>query len=278
MGVLTAGEIDMYTGTWDDDATGFRLTASEICGQNAGTDQVIIQASDGKFKAGGGVVTIDEDGITIDAGGTVANRVDWTDNAAIVGQVYGRRMTGDSRIYMFMASYTEGSDTGAIALGAGDASPGNYAELLLDPITGLKFRNDLGTSNLPLVLAAGSPGIYFADSNTEIWEDAPGNLSFKDVNAGTKTLSQLAGNEVTGGAQYYNVLAGTTVNITVTYDEALSAVADAVVATINIGADVDPGLYSWYVRSHTASQCVVRVKSTSGSDTGLYVQVVAVKV
>ena len=34
--------------------------------------------------------------------------------------------------------------------------------------------------------------IEFNDSNTEIWEDGSSNLSFKDANAGTYTLTQLA--------------------------------------------------------------------------------------
>lgn len=34
--------------------------------------------------------------------------------------------------------------------------------------------------------------LYFNDTNTEIWEDGSGNLSFKDANAGTYTLAQLA--------------------------------------------------------------------------------------
>jgi hypothetical protein len=40
--------------------------------------------------------------------------------------------------------------------------------------------------------AKGTNGIYFNDTNTEIWEDTSGNLSFKDdVFEGTTTLREL---------------------------------------------------------------------------------------
>ncbi|MFA5600103.1 MAG: hypothetical protein WDA06_05840 [Phenylobacterium sp.] len=54
---------------------------------------------------------------------------------------------------------------------------------------------DVGTGNIKLnddVLLMGSNGIYFNDTNTQISEDGSGNLTFKDENAGTITLSALA--------------------------------------------------------------------------------------
>lgn len=54
MGTLTAGEIRLYTGTWDSDATGLRLNGTELAGQNAGVDQVVLSAATGKLTAGGG--------------------------------------------------------------------------------------------------------------------------------------------------------------------------------------------------------------------------------
>jgi hypothetical protein len=67
MGTLTAGEIQMYTGTWDSDANGFRLNSTEIAGQNDGDDQVYILASDGKLYAGGGYVWLDANGVNLTA-------------------------------------------------------------------------------------------------------------------------------------------------------------------------------------------------------------------
>jgi hypothetical protein len=65
MGTLTAGEIRMYSGTWDSNATGFRLNSTEIAGQNSGTDQVRLSASDGKLYAGAGAVTLSASGLSI---------------------------------------------------------------------------------------------------------------------------------------------------------------------------------------------------------------------
>jgi len=62
----TGGFISAFTGTWDSDATGWRLTKDEIEGQNSGTTQVLLSSSTGKLTAGGGVVIIDSDGISIE--------------------------------------------------------------------------------------------------------------------------------------------------------------------------------------------------------------------
>jgi len=165
MGVLTAGEIDMYTGTWDSDATGFRLTASEICGQNAGTDQVLIAASTGKLTAGAGAVVLGADGITIDEGDVTQSWIKWVDSggsvrARIYG--YGTAETEDAKLYLIMQDST--------------GSPAGHIQL--DQATSRAILSGLG--------------LRFNDANTEIWEDASSNLSFKDANAGTKTLTQLA--------------------------------------------------------------------------------------
>lgn len=42
-----------------------------------------------------------------------------------------------------------------------------------------------------LLIASGLAPISFADTNTQIWEDVSSNLTFKDANAGTWTLTQL---------------------------------------------------------------------------------------
>jgi hypothetical protein len=84
MGVLTAGEIMMYTGTWDADATGFRLVVGEIAGQNAGVDQFVLDAATGRITAVNanisGTITIGNPG-DID-GSTINNDDGWTDDTA----------------------------------------------------------------------------------------------------------------------------------------------------------------------------------------------------
>lgn len=84
MGVLTAGEIRMYAGVWDVNATGFRLNATEIAGQNTGVDQVVISAATGRLVAVNahltGDVFIGNPG-DID-GSTINNDDGWTDDTA----------------------------------------------------------------------------------------------------------------------------------------------------------------------------------------------------
>ncbi len=107
MGMLTAGEIRMYTGTWDSDATGFRLNSSEIAGQASGADQIVLSSSTGKFTAGGGHVTLDSDGLTFAAGIGTSNKINW----GTVGEVYAYTSgaTGKAVFYGTAMGTTNGS-------------------------------------------------------------------------------------------------------------------------------------------------------------------------
>jgi hypothetical protein len=82
MGVLTAGEIKMYAGVWDVNATGFRLVVGEIAGQNAGVDQFRLDAATGRITAVNatisGTITIGNPG-DID-GSAINNDEGWTDD------------------------------------------------------------------------------------------------------------------------------------------------------------------------------------------------------
>jgi len=168
MGVLTAGEIDMYAGTWDTNATGFRLTASEICGQNAGTDQVLIASSTGKLTAGAGNVTLDTDGVTIASSATpgLAQKLKFGATGNIIGHIYCVQGASSEQLYA------------VINPGAGDEMG-----LIVD---------DHATVGRFLLQGIGTKPLQFNDSNTEIWEDASHNLTFKDAGEGTKTLAQLS--------------------------------------------------------------------------------------
>jgi len=66
MGVLTAGEIHVGTGTWGASWTGFGLDSSYIAGYNSGVLQAYISSTDGKFYAGTGKVILDDTGVYID--------------------------------------------------------------------------------------------------------------------------------------------------------------------------------------------------------------------
>lgn len=65
MGVLTLGELRMYTGTWDSNATGFRLNATEIASQAAGVEKFLLNAATGLITVYGGNAI---DGSCINAG------------------------------------------------------------------------------------------------------------------------------------------------------------------------------------------------------------------
>ncbi len=65
MGLLTAGEIRVGSGTVGVDFTGFRLDTDYIAGYNADVLQAYIASADGKLYAGAGAVIIDATGILV---------------------------------------------------------------------------------------------------------------------------------------------------------------------------------------------------------------------
>lgn len=87
MGVLNAGEIRMFDGVWNVNATGFRWTWGEFASQTDGEDQVVISRATGKFTAGAGAVTLDEDGITFDMDEAAA-QIRLIDGGVIRGYFY----------------------------------------------------------------------------------------------------------------------------------------------------------------------------------------------
>ena len=74
MGLLTAGEIRVGSGTVGVNFTGFRINSTYLAGYNSETLQTYIDASDGKMHAGAGAVVLDASGIEI--GGTYAGAGD----------------------------------------------------------------------------------------------------------------------------------------------------------------------------------------------------------
>ena len=70
MGILTAGEIRVGTGTPGVDFTGYRIMSSYLAGYNNDVAQIFINATDGKFYASAGTVWADADGYGVQAGTT----------------------------------------------------------------------------------------------------------------------------------------------------------------------------------------------------------------
>jgi len=214
MGVLTAGNINMFTGTWDDDATGFRLTADEICGQNAGTDQVIIQASDGKLYAGGGECGADEDGYWIKAPASgdlqVVNKLRWIRaDDSIAFEIFGiDEPTSDYSSGSLIAHGSAGAPDAIVILQAIGYDTGYHA---------LKVVAETG-GEVYVLIDHTTPQMYFGSAlNAGIKKDGAGNLSFTDPNAGTATLKQLYGQKVVMGAPTELTIASGAITVTQSY-------------------------------------------------------------
>jgi hypothetical protein len=109
MGSLTAGTINMYSNTWDVDATGFRLNATEIASQTSGTDQIILSAATGLLTAGAGVVTLDAGGIDIDLAAAFAESRSYkfTDGGSLVSSMRGYTGGGTNWLELYAADLND---------------------------------------------------------------------------------------------------------------------------------------------------------------------------
>lgn len=116
MGVLDAGTINMFAGVWDVNATGFRLNATEIAGQTAGTDQIVLSAAEGILRAGAGAVKLDVAGVGL-YGIDDANQIrcnflfDDTGTDRVIGSAFGRYNTGGAGTgIVYLESYRIAGD------------------------------------------------------------------------------------------------------------------------------------------------------------------------
>jgi len=115
--VLEVGDyLQVGAGTVDVDLTGIYIDRSKFQAQAAGTDQVWIDITDGKFYAGAGDVTIDADGITILGGTQSGNKIIWEDaDENLITEIYAETSgtTGVLNIvgYGTSATYPDGKIT-----------------------------------------------------------------------------------------------------------------------------------------------------------------------
>lgn len=80
------GYVKVGSGTPDSDLIGVVIDASGVRGQNSGSDQFLIRATDGKAVAAGGDVTIDAgNGIQLQVGTGITNKYSFSTGAALVG-------------------------------------------------------------------------------------------------------------------------------------------------------------------------------------------------
>jgi hypothetical protein len=175
MGTLTAGEIRMYSGTWDSDATGFRLNSTEIAGKNEGEYQFYVLASDGCAYAGGGNVGLSSDGIYIVAGaGGIASYnklrfVDGEDNG--VGYLtarYGGEGAAATTFAMYLVAYEDDTDydEGSIIITAYSGGGTNAYVALTAKDGGTKtLTTDVGTATFGTDVRVGS-GLYVGSTGT----------------------------------------------------------------------------------------------------------------
>jgi len=196
--VVEVGEyLQVGLGTVDVDLTGIYMDRSKFQAQAAGTDQVWIDITDGKFYAGAGAVMLDADGITIEAGETIDNAVAWVDSSDnVLGKVYTYEEASGNRI--MVSGHGIGADYGSAMMQGVDANADDsYIRVAstdgiwLD-VTDATVSKVVDVRGGDLRIITAQKKIQFVDSNTEIWEDASGNITFKDAVTGTKTLAELA--------------------------------------------------------------------------------------
>lgn len=128
IGLVTAGEVRVGTGTLGSDYTGWRLWVESSIGRFAGYQNNVMQfysGTDGKLYAGGGYVLLDSAGVTIDASGGAIGRL----NLKYGGTYTDRYITLTSlgHMYLWNGSYAlDWSGSYGYAL---EPSTANYVDL-----------------------------------------------------------------------------------------------------------------------------------------------------
>jgi len=181
--ITTGGSIQVGSGTKDDDLTGFIIDSTELVGQNAGTDQVTLASSTGKLTAGGGEVTLDVDGVTIDAGSATGNKIKWETDGSEIAYLYGLYSAGSDQGNLYhVAQGTAASGIGAIFLLAqDDVNQALWSQLTTSSDIGIAFNVANATTKAVTITASTTSGLRFNDANTEIWEDGSSVLQFKSA-------------------------------------------------------------------------------------------------
>jgi len=170
MGILTAGEIQLGTGTPGVDFTGIWIYKSGATYRVSGWNNNVLQAyldSDGRLKAGEGKVVIDSNGISIESALVVPQtEIKWIDS-------------NDKSRAIIHASAVGGAEQATMLIALKNSAGVTVGGIELDQ------------ANVCVRLGTNFKTLEFVDSDTQIKKDASDNLSFKDANAGTKILSDL---------------------------------------------------------------------------------------
>lgn len=153
--------------------TGLWLDKTGLFSLDTNTHQVKIDATDGKLYAGGGSVTLDDDGITLfsDTSYTPSSSIEWY--RGTVRQSVITTYDVLSKSYMFMYAGDPGNYPGAVRIAAyADTSPRITTQLLLNSDGTAKFESG-GISPTELTLEGNltvtNPG--FSSGNGNIFVD-----------------------------------------------------------------------------------------------------------
>jgi len=146
--VLEVGDyLQVGAGTVDVDLTGIYIDRSKFQAQAAGTDQVWIDITDGKFYAGAGAVTLDADGIRIADGSNPVNEIKWGTGGGLAN-IFGASGTPAT---LFIRCGRSGSTSGEVDIRAYSGA-GNYVGVLLNHTT-----DGAGYFQVPTRLTLGTP-------------------------------------------------------------------------------------------------------------------------
>jgi hypothetical protein len=147
--LISGGNIRVGSGTKDSTLNGFDIDSTEIVGQLAGVDQVVL-GGDGKIRAGAGKVVVDRDGITVGVSDTLPYMRVVNPSATYPERAHWLNWTlaGDSITYARWAALGGGVEQARVLLVASDLGAG-AVELSAEGATGvitltapvIKFNN-----------------------------------------------------------------------------------------------------------------------------------------
>lgn len=173
MGTLTSGRIELFssgsiagadaTGLVLDDDLSYDSDNWHLLSLGSGAWQVGI-GTDGKFYAGEGSVTLDDDGLSISAGAIGYNQVKWVNGGSTIAYIYGTYSSGDTYLRLGASNPDTSGDKSEVTITTPDDTgssgtttftlTGGSSQYLQWRIGGFDYR------------------IRVTDSETMMWGDA----------------------------------------------------------------------------------------------------------
>jgi hypothetical protein len=193
--ILGAGFIQVGTGVKDTNLSGWKIDNTEIVGQLSGADQVVLDTN-GRILAGGGVVYVDNDGVSIetDGSGTTTdansdNSLTWYETISSKSNLSAKVGAGDYDVgsplnlhatYLHLIAYEATNDFAVVRIAAEDSS---------NPDPAIEVSSSSGTvSVLESALKVPDGEVHLTGGDVGIGTSSPDNLLHLEDSAASSLM------------------------------------------------------------------------------------------